>query len=57
MFLLVDLDSWRSHSYVYFEKRRVLEGKKKTAARIRNEAEHAHGMPLQEAPRYVWVKT
>lgn len=41
-------------AYVYFEKVRIAEGKKKTAKRIRNEAEYSNGMPLQDR-RNVWV--
>lgn len=31
-------------AYVFFEKLRILEGKKKSAARIKNEAEHPNGV-------------
>ena len=42
--------------YVYFEKVRIAEGKKKTAKRLRNEAEHMNGMPLEDRRR-MWVFT
>ncbi|OCH96525.1 hypothetical protein OBBRIDRAFT_787082 [Obba rivulosa] len=41
-------------AYVYFEKVRIMEGKKKTAKRIRNEQEWPNGMPLEDR-RNVWV--
>jgi hypothetical protein len=41
-------------AYVYFEKIRVLERKKKTATRLENEATHPGGFPL-EIPRAQWV--
>ncbi|KAI0347798.1 hypothetical protein BDW22DRAFT_1319522, partial [Trametopsis cervina] len=45
-------------AYIYFEKRRVLEGKKKTAKRIRSEDEFPLGRPLQDDRRvkYVWAR-
>ena len=43
-----------SGSYVYFEKVRIAEGKKKTPKRLRNEEEHRIGMPLEER-RGMWV--
>ncbi|OSX67677.1 hypothetical protein POSPLADRAFT_1051806 [Postia placenta MAD-698-R-SB12] len=43
-------------AYVYFEKVRIAEGKKKTAKRERSEAEHREGLPLQDR-RGVWVYT
>jgi len=42
-------------AYVYFEKVRILEGKKKTAKRQRNEVEHPDGFPLVER-RHLWVQ-
>jgi len=42
-------------SYVYFEKRRILEGKKKTAGRQRNEKQLPRGFPT-ETPRGRWVR-
>ena len=42
--------------YVYFEKVRIAEGKKKTPKRLRNEAEHPFGMPREDR-RHVWVFT
>ncbi|KAH9857893.1 hypothetical protein C2E23DRAFT_801906 [Lenzites betulinus] len=41
-------------AYVYFEKVRIAEGKKKTAKRLRNEQEHSCGMPTEER-RHMWV--
>ncbi|KAF8912807.1 hypothetical protein CPB84DRAFT_1671066 [Gymnopilus junonius] len=41
-------------AYVYFEKVRILEGKKKTSTRMRNESEHPSGFPLENR-RHVWV--
>jgi len=35
------------HRYVYFEKVRILEGKKKTATRINNENTHPDGFSLE----------
>ncbi|TFY83396.1 hypothetical protein EWM64_g609 [Hericium alpestre] len=37
-------------AYIYFEKRRIAEGKKKTPKRIRNEETRANGLP-KEQPR------
>ncbi|KAF7791959.1 hypothetical protein EIP86_002985 [Pleurotus ostreatoroseus] len=42
------------HRYVFFEKKRIFEGKKKTATRVRNESSHPAGFELHEH-RYVWV--
>ncbi|KAJ3517381.1 hypothetical protein NLJ89_g543 [Agrocybe chaxingu] len=42
-------------AYVYFEKVRTLEGKKKTKTRENNEAVYPNGFPLQNASRYVWI--
>ena len=42
------------NSYVYFEKRRILEGKKKSAKRLRLESESPAGQPLRDARR-TWV--
>ncbi|KAI0639284.1 hypothetical protein C8Q77DRAFT_1152272 [Trametes polyzona] len=41
-------------AYVYFEKRRIAEGKKKSPKRLRIEAEHPGGLPLEDRRR-VWV--
>jgi len=41
-------------AYVYFEKVRIFEGKKKTAKRLRNEAEGLNGFPLCNPSKYVW---
>ncbi|KAF5312496.1 hypothetical protein D9619_003147 [Psilocybe cf. subviscida] len=41
-------------AYVYFEKVRVLEGKKKTGTRLDNEATHPGGFPLENL-RPMWV--
>ncbi|KAI0361756.1 hypothetical protein OH77DRAFT_459157 [Trametes cingulata] len=42
-------------AYVYFEKVRIAEGKKKTAKRIRNEQEYPGGLPREER-RGMWVR-
>ncbi|KAF8971183.1 hypothetical protein BDZ97DRAFT_1651637 [Flammula alnicola] len=42
--------------YIYFEKVRILEGKKKTATRESNEIMHPYGFPLENR-RKVWVIT
>jgi hypothetical protein len=41
-------------SYVYFEKVRILEGKKKTPKRLQNEVMQSNGFPLINPPKYVW---
>ncbi|GLB36293.1 hypothetical protein LshimejAT787_0305810 [Lyophyllum shimeji] len=41
-------------AYVYFEKVRILEGKKKTAKRISNEESMPNGFPLENRRR-AWV--
>ncbi|KAF8898589.1 hypothetical protein BD779DRAFT_22150 [Infundibulicybe gibba] len=41
-------------AYMYFEKNRILEGKKKTATRVSNESIHPNGFPLENR-RHVWV--
>ena len=41
-------------SYVYFEKVRIAEGKKKTPKRIRTEGESPSGLPLVDR-KHVWV--
>ncbi|PCH33530.1 hypothetical protein WOLCODRAFT_93659 [Wolfiporia cocos MD-104 SS10] len=43
-------------AYVYFEKVRVAEGKKKTPKRIRNEATYQQAIALEQR-RYMWVMT
>ncbi|KAI8995517.1 hypothetical protein BD414DRAFT_479763 [Trametes punicea] len=43
-------------AYVYFEKVRIFEKKKKSAKRIRMEQEHARGLPTEER-RGMWVYT
>jgi hypothetical protein len=40
--------------YVYFEKVRILDGKKKTPKRQRNEQENGSDVPLEDRRR-VWV--
>ena len=40
--------------YVYFEKVRIAEGKKKTPKRLRNEHEYLNGMALEDRSRE-WV--
>ncbi|KAF8308084.1 hypothetical protein DL93DRAFT_2142728 [Clavulina sp. PMI_390] len=43
-------------AYIYFERRRIKEGKKKTAKRLDNEHTHYNGMPLEDRRRRgVWV--
>lgn len=42
------------YSYKYFEKRRILEGKKKTANRLKNEDAYLGGVPIQRTGQ-VWV--
>jgi hypothetical protein len=42
-------------AYSFFEKKRILEGKKKTARRIKNEAEHPHGFSLEKERGGKWV--
>ncbi|KAI0048341.1 hypothetical protein FA95DRAFT_1490931, partial [Auriscalpium vulgare] len=41
-------------AYIYFEKRRIFEGKKKSAKRQRNEGEHRGGQP-RENRKKGWV--
>lgn len=41
--------------YVYFEKVRILEGKKKTPKRTKCEIERPNGYALENAPRYIWA--
>ncbi|KAI0762867.1 hypothetical protein C8Q74DRAFT_1182392, partial [Fomes fomentarius] len=43
-------------AYVYFEKVRIAEGKKKTAKRQRNEIEFLGGLPREDR-RGMWVLT
>ncbi|PIL32078.1 hypothetical protein GSI_06783 [Ganoderma sinense ZZ0214-1] len=43
-------------AYVYFEKRRIAEGKKKSAKRVRAEEEQGGGLPREDRSR-VWVFT
>ncbi|KAI0079571.1 hypothetical protein K474DRAFT_1658919 [Panus rudis PR-1116 ss-1] len=43
-------------AYVYFEKVRIFEGKKKTPKRLRTEAERPMGLPLEDRS-HVWVFT
>ncbi|KAH9946795.1 hypothetical protein B0H21DRAFT_693068, partial [Amylocystis lapponica] len=42
-------------AYVYFEKVRIAQGKKKTAKRTKNETQYSNGFPLHES-RGMWVK-
>ncbi|KAL1707122.1 hypothetical protein EV121DRAFT_288908 [Schizophyllum commune] len=44
-------------AYIYFEKMRILEGKKKTAGRLRNEETHPNGFPLENRRTHMWVFT
>ena len=41
-------------AYVFFEKLRILEGKKKTAARLKNEAEHPSGFSHHKSRGGYW---
>ncbi|KAJ7169681.1 hypothetical protein C8R46DRAFT_205344 [Mycena filopes] len=43
-------------AYVYFEKVRIAEGKKKSAGRQKNEIDYPRGFPLEDR-RKVWVFT
>ena len=36
---------------------RILEGKKKTAGRLRNEETHPNGFPLENRRTHMWVFT
>ena len=47
---------WIGFRYVYFEKVRIFEGKKKTTTRNNNEITHPNGFPLENR-RHVWVFT
>ena len=42
-------------AYVFFEQMRILEGKPKSAARRKSEAEHPHGYSLVKARAGKWV--
>ncbi|KAK7694528.1 hypothetical protein QCA50_001714 [Cerrena zonata] len=42
-------------AYVYFEKKRILEGKPKTKKRLQNERERPFGFPLEQ--RGMWVRS
>ncbi|KAF9473398.1 hypothetical protein BDN70DRAFT_867447 [Pholiota conissans] len=42
-------------AYIYFEKVRILENKKKTAKRLENEKQNPSGFP-RENRRYAWVR-
>lgn len=44
-------------AYIYFEKMRILEGKKKTQKRLDNESMHPNGFPLENRRTHVWVFT
>ncbi|KAI0079572.1 hypothetical protein K474DRAFT_1658920 [Panus rudis PR-1116 ss-1] len=39
-------------AYVYFEKRRIFEGKRKSERRLRVEREHPNGLPLDELHKH-----
>ncbi|KAJ6604451.1 hypothetical protein DFH09DRAFT_1242436 [Mycena vulgaris] len=41
-------------AYIFFEKIRIAEGKKKSAGRKQNEIDHPFGLPLEDR-RKVWV--
>ncbi|KAI0651736.1 hypothetical protein C8Q79DRAFT_1004999 [Trametes meyenii] len=43
-------------AYVYFEKVRIAEGKKKSAKRLRNEEGHSGGLPREDR-KHAWVLT
>ncbi|KAK0246095.1 hypothetical protein EDD85DRAFT_44825 [Armillaria nabsnona] len=42
-------------AYVYFEKIRIAEGKKKTPTRIKHEVELPHGYPLERARGWIFT--
>mmetsp|Transcript_18260 Transcript_18260/g.52231 ORF Transcript_18260/g.52231 Transcript_18260/m.52231 type:complete len:309 (-) Transcript_18260:120-1046(-) len=42
-------------AYAFFEKKRIMEGKKKTARRVKNEAEHPRGFSLEKERAGKWV--
>ncbi|OSD06103.1 hypothetical protein PYCCODRAFT_1431921 [Trametes coccinea BRFM310] len=42
-------------AYVYFEKVRIFEGKRKTAKRIDNEIEHPGGFPREDMTRKLFI--
>ena len=42
-------------AYAFFEKKRIMEGKKKTARRVKNEAEKPHGFSLEKERAGKWV--
>ncbi|KAG9018374.1 hypothetical protein FRB93_000077 [Tulasnella sp. JGI-2019a] len=42
-------------AYVYFEKKRILEGKKKTPKRIQNEEGQLSGFEQQRTRNHIWV--
>ena len=48
--------AWIGFRYVYFEKVRIFEGKKKTASRKQKESSHLNGLPLEDRRRG-WVFT
>jgi hypothetical protein len=43
------------YRWLYFEKNRILQDKKKTPKRIRNEKEHPNGLSRRSGHRGVWV--
>lgn len=57
VYALTSSDNGRYYSaYIYFERIRIKEGKKKTAKRQKNENQFGEGMPLEDR-RNVWVLT
>ena len=52
--LIAYLTGLSTYRYVYFEKVRILENKKKSAKRLEAESMHPNGF-LRENRRYLWV--
>ena len=42
-------------AYEFFEKKRILEGERKTARRLKNEAEHPGGFSLVKERNAMWI--
>jgi hypothetical protein len=45
------LTIWRR--YIYFEKRRIAEGKPKSEARLENEDDFPNGFPLRDGKKHI----
>lgn len=43
------------HAYEFFEKKRILEGERKMARRLKNEVEHPGGFSLIKEWNAVWI--